>query len=154
VARRERKYTLDANLYIRAFRDSAANAELRLFHTAFAPFEYLSAVVVQELRAGARRSAAAEQLERSLCAPFERSGRILAPTYAAWKRSGAVLAALAEREGLDVARVPKGFANDVLLAVTCREAGVTLVTANRRDFERIARVAPFEFVAPWPAPTS
>lgn len=154
MARRERKYTLDANLYIRAFRDPAANAEMRLFHTAFAPFEYLSAVAVQELRAGARAARAAEQVERNLFEPFERTGRILTPSYAAWKRSGAILAALAEREGLDVARVSKGFANDVLLAVTCRDAGVTLVTANRRDFARIARVAPFEFVDPWPAPTA
>ena len=153
MARRERKYTLDANLYIRAFRDPAANAELRLFHTAFAPFEYLSAVVVQELRAGARGAGAAEKLERDLFAPFERSGRVITPSYAAWRRSGVVLAALGAREGLDVGRVSNGFANDVLLAVTCREAGVTLVTANRRDFERIARVAPFEFVDPWPVPS-
>jgi predicted nucleic acid-binding protein len=153
VARPERKYTLDADLYIRAFRDSGANAALRLFHTAFAPFEYLSAVVVQELRAGAQAADAADDLERHLFGPFERSGRILAPSYGAWKRAGAVLAALARTEGLELARISKGFANDVLLAATCREAGVTLVTENRRDFERIARVAPFDFVDPWPSPS-
>jgi predicted nucleic acid-binding protein len=48
--------------------------------------------------------------------------------------------------------VPRAFVNDVLLALACREAGVILVTANRRDFERIQRVARFEFVAPWPSP--
>jgi len=26
------------------------------------------------------------------------------------------------------------------------------VTDNHRDFERIARVAPFDFVGPWPMP--
>jgi predicted nucleic acid-binding protein len=153
VARRERKYTLDANLYIRAFRDPGANAALRSFHTAFAPFEYLSAVVAQELRAGAQTVRAVDDLERHLFAPFERSGRILAPSYGAWKRAGAALATLSRTEGMELARISKGYANDVLLAVTCREAGVTLVTGNRRDFERIGRVAPFEFVDPWPSPS-
>ena len=46
----------------------------------------------------------------------------------------------------------KSFGNDVLLALSCREAGLVLVTDNGRDFERIARVVPFDFVAPWPMP--
>ncbi len=65
-----------------------------------------------------------------------------------------MLAALARAERLELGRVSKGFANDVLLAVACREAGVTLVTENRGDFERIARVAPFDFVDPWPVPST
>ena len=39
----------------------------------------------------------------------------------------------------------------MLLAPSCRESGVVLVTANTRDFARIARLAAFDFVAPWPA---
>jgi hypothetical protein len=39
----ERKYVLDSNLFIRAFRNEASNAELQRFHQLFAPFEYLSA---------------------------------------------------------------------------------------------------------------
>ena len=154
MPRRERKYTLDTNLYIRAFRDLEANAALQLFHTAFAPFEFLSAIVVQELRAGARTTSAASRLQRFLFDPFECRGRLLTPSYAAWKRAGEALAGLARAEGLELRRLSKGFANDMLLAVTCREAGVTLVTENRRDFESIARVAPFEFVAPWPSPST
>ena len=57
MARRERKYAVDTNLFIRAFRDAAANAALVRFHAAFAPFEYLSVIVAQELRAGVRRPA-------------------------------------------------------------------------------------------------
>ena len=44
----------------------------------------------------------------------------------------------------------RSFLNDVLLAVSCRAAGLTLVTANLADFERIRRVETFEFVPPWP----
>lgn len=49
-----------------------------------------------------------------------------------------------------VGRVSKAFANDVLLALCCREAGCVLVTENARGFSRIGRFVPFDFVAPWP----
>ena len=51
-----RKYVLDTQLFIDAFRDHTANDALQPFHRGFAPFEYLSAVVAQELRAGVRRT--------------------------------------------------------------------------------------------------
>ena len=44
----------------------------------------------------------------------------------------------------------KSFGNDILLAVSCRESGVILVTDNLRDFNRIHAVLPFEFVEAWP----
>lgn len=47
-----RKYALDTNLFVKAMRSAASAAQLGEFHAMFAPFEYLSAVVVQELRAG------------------------------------------------------------------------------------------------------
>ena len=150
---RERKYTLDTNLYIDAFRVPEANVALQLFHTAFAPFEYLSAVVVQALRAGSRAGRlGATGLQRNVLNPFERRGRVFTPSYGAWKDAGEVLALLADRGRLDWRNVSRGFVNDVLLAMSCREAGIVLVTANIGDFERIASVRPFAFVAPWPSP--
>jgi predicted nucleic acid-binding protein len=76
------------------------------------------------------------------------------PTYAAWKLSGAVLAELSRSEGLELHRLSRSFVNDVLLAVSCRESGLTLVTDNRGDFARIRRVIAFDFVTPWPRPSS
>lgn len=151
---RERKYVLDTNLFIRGFREPEANAELQRFHHLFAPFEYLSAVVTQELLAGVRSAAERDTLERHVLGLFGRRGRVIAPSSHAWEASGDVLAELAGREGLEVARVSKAFGNDVLLALSCREADVVLVTENGRDFSRIARIAPFEFAAPWPRPSS
>jgi predicted nucleic acid-binding protein len=58
---------------------------------------------------------------------------------------------MARKDGLEVARVSKAFANDVLLALSCRESGCVLVTDNARDFRRIQRFVPFEFMAAWPA---
>ncbi len=153
TARAERKYLLDTNLFIRAFRDGGANAELQRFHQVFAPFEFLSAVVAQELRAGARSAAARRLLERHVLDPFDRRDRVVTPSARAWHESGDLLAELATEEGLDVSRVSKAFGNDVLLALSCREAGVVLVTDNHRDFERIRRRVRFEFVGPWPSPS-
>ena len=64
-------------------------------------------------------------------------------------RSGDLLAEMARQQGLEIARVSKAFGNDVLLALSCREAGCVLVTDNERDFHRIRRVVQFEFMKPW-----
>ena len=58
---------------------------------------------------------------------------------------------MARKEGLEIGGVSKSFANDVLLALSCREAGCVLVTGNERDFHRIRRYVAFEYVKPWPA---
>ena len=146
-----RKFTLDTNIFIRAFRHPRTNADLQLFHHAFAPFELLSAVVAQELRAGAC-PAQVVALEKNLLHPFERRGRVFTPSYAAWTATGEVLASLIARERMTWSAIHRSFVNDVLLAMSCREAGITLITDNLKDFERIAREREFAFAPPWPAP--
>jgi predicted nucleic acid-binding protein len=79
-----RRYTVDTGLFIDAWRTEASRLALDAFHAARAPFEYLSAVVVQELRAGVR-DRSAEILESDIVAPFERRGRIVTPSHEAWK---------------------------------------------------------------------
>lgn len=66
-----RKYVLDTQLFIDAFRDPTANEALQQFHRAFAPFEYLSVVVAQELRAGIKRTEDRKALERHVLSVFE-----------------------------------------------------------------------------------
>jgi predicted nucleic acid-binding protein len=150
VTRASRKYVLDTQLFIDAFRDSAANEALQRFHRAFAPFEYFSVVVAQELRAGVTRTQDRKALERNVLDVFERSGRMFAPSASAWHRSGDLLADMARKERLEIAHLSKSFANDVLLALSCREAGCVLVTENERDFQRIRRHVPFDYAGPWP----
>ncbi len=145
-----RKYTLDTNLFIRSFREPSANAELIQFHSAFTPFEYLHSAVVQELRAGVRPGRSLRLLEKNVLEPFIRRDRLITPSFTAWKKSGDVLRKLAHKHGLELRSVRKSFANDILLAVSCREAGIVLVTDNLVDFKRIRSVFPFEFVPPWP----
>lgn len=143
------KYVLDTHLFINAFRDPAANEALQRFHTVFAPFEHLSVIVAQELRAGASAKDRGA-LERHVLRVYERANRTITPSADAWHRSGNLLSKMARKEGLEIPRVSKAFANDVLLALSCREAGCVLVTDNERDFQRIRRFVRFDFMRPWP----
>ena len=150
MAKRARKYTLDTNIFIRSFRDDAENAALQRFHRVFGPFEYLNSVVVQELRAGVVNSRARRLLERHVLQPFRRRDRIFTPSATAWEQAGDILAALRNADGVDLKRIPRSFASDIILAVSCRETGIVLVTENTRDFARIQKHIRFDFTGPWP----
>lgn len=150
MTRPSRKYVLDTQLFIQAFRDPNANEALQEFHRVFAPFEYLSVVVAQELRAGIQRPQDRKALEKNVLGVFARANRTITPSADAWHRSGDLLAEMVRKEGLEIARVSKAFANDVLIALSCREAGCVLVTDNRRDFQRIRQFVRFELTEPWP----
>jgi len=143
-------YVLDSNVYIEAARSALKAEELVSFSSSFLPQLYFHAVVAQELLAGATNSEWRREIERGIVGPFERRGRLVTPTFKAWKRSGEIIADLIERRRLSPGGVPRSFLNDVLLAVSCREAGLTLVTNNTADFELIAEVEPVRFGLPWP----
>lgn len=145
-----RKYVLDTQLFIQGFRDVAANEALQQFHRVFAPFEYLSVIVAQELRAGIQRPQDRRTLERNVLNVFRRANRTITPSADAWHKSGDLLAEMAHTAGLEIARVSKAFANDILLALSCRETGCVLITDNDGDFLRIRRFVEFEFTKPWP----
>ena len=141
------RFAIDTHLYIDALRTEKGRIALNAFHTGFTPFIHLCSVVAHELRAGVRGDAA-ERVDAALVAPFERRGRVFTPSHRAWKDAGAVLSELvAPSQWRSVSR---SFVNDVLLAMACREAGVSLITNNTADFERIAAVRSFAFVAAWP----
>lgn len=148
------KYILDTQRFIQGFRDPVANEALQRFHRGFAPFEYLSAIVAQELRAGTKSRRDLKALERHVLSVFTRANRVIVPSPRAWHKSGDVLAEMARKDGLEVGRVSKAFGNDILLALSCREAGCVLVTDNERDFTRIRRFAQFDFIASWPMPAA
>jgi predicted nucleic acid-binding protein len=145
-----RKYVLDTNCFVDAASSDAAAAAYEAFVARAAPGLWLSAVVVAELRAGARAAGARRTLEREVFGPYVRRGRVLTPSAASWDALGTTLATLGAREGLDLRQVPRSFVFDVLIAHSCREAGAVLVSRNARDLARIARVFSFEYVAPYP----
>ncbi|HYN09745.1 MAG TPA: type II toxin-antitoxin system VapC family toxin [Vicinamibacterales bacterium] len=144
------KYAVDTNVFIDAFRDTAAEAALLTFLERALPFTFLSAVVMQELAAGARTRKQARELERSVFRPFLRRQRVFAPTTTAFISSGRLLAVVAARAGWKAVRDNPSLLNDALLAASCRERGITLITQDG-DFERFAPLlGSWRHVAPWP----
>jgi len=144
------KYALDTNLYIRAFRDSAHGVRLEEFFASNSYRCYLSMVVLHELLVGARTPAKAAEIHRDVARPFDRTARTFFPSGAAWTRAGEAIATLSRTQGLDTRSMPRSMVNDVLIAASCRENGITLITENTADFERICKVVPVEFAPPWP----
>jgi len=112
---------------------------------------HLSSVVFHELLRGSTTPVMTRDLVGSLARPFIRTKRVVVPSHGAWTHAAEVIAQLTWHDGLDRGNLPAGFANDVLIAASCRENGVTLITENERDFRRIQNRLKFEFVPPWPA---
>ena len=144
------KYALDTDVFIDGFRSEEAQAEVVAFLRQALPFTYLSAVVMQELAVGARTTEAARDLQRGVFAPFEQRRRVFTPSAAAFVESGRVVAAVAGREGWQYLDENPSLVNDALLAASCREQGITLVTKDG-DFERFAPfLKGFRHFSPWP----
>ena len=131
----------DSSIYISALRrgDAAALALRRL--AADSPL-WLSAVVLEELYAGAgpRDLHVVERLERD----FDRAKRILAPNLSDWTQAGRVLARLAARYHYE--QIGQGrLTNDALIAVSAGRLGIRVITANQRDFSKLAEFRPFRY---------
>lgn len=129
------KYAFDTNVFIEALRDDSAEVAMLEFLEAALPFTFLSAVVMQELAAGARARSQAHRLERSVFVPFTRRGRVFSPSREAFVHSGQLLASVAAREGWEPLRNKPSLLNDALIAASCRERGITLITHDN-DYER------------------
>ncbi len=146
-----RKYTIDTNLWIDAFDDEAVEATLDAFLEYAAPRTHLHAVVVQELRAGAHSPVQVRALEAAVFSPFERRGRVFGPSPSAFKECGRVLASMWRRDGVPFRDRPRSLVNDILIAASCRERGVVLITGDR-DFRLIAPyLRGFDHASPWPS---
>lgn len=131
-------FALDTNVYIRALREPGGAAFVPRVIRRSGLWLRLAAPVATELRAGARTDPQREALERHL-GEFERAGRVHHPSWSAWHEAGRVLAELAVRERWGAQPAAPSFVMDVLLAVTCREHDLLLLTWNARDFARIQR---------------
>jgi predicted nucleic acid-binding protein len=146
------RYIFDTNVYIRAWRESGARQlELDDFFQRHATITYLSSVVYHELLVGANGPAMARDLSTHVAHPFLRTKRVITPSHRAWVIAAEAITDLVRTSGLDRRNLPRGFANDALIAASCRENGLTLVTENERDFRHLQEHIDFSFLGPWPA---
>ena len=132
---------LDTSIYISALRrgDQAALGLRRL--AANSPL-WLSAVVLVELYTGAgeRDRRVLERLERD----FDRAKRILVPSQKDWAEAGKVLARLAAKYGFE--QIGQGrLTNDALIAMSAGRLGIRVITANQRDYSRLAEFRTFHW---------
>ena len=120
----------------------------------FPPGFLMSAVVIQELAAGAIDKSVVQELN-AIRQRREKEGTLLVPTSEDWWEAGRVLYALLRglksQSGGKTPRLPAEekhrLIRDVLIARTVKRAGARLVTDNRKDFARIKRFCNIKLVS-------
>jgi predicted nucleic acid-binding protein len=103
---------------------------------------WLSAVVLEELYAGIapRGRHVLERFERD----FEKARRILVLNTSDWTQTGKVLARLAAKYNYE--KIGQGrLTSDALIAMSAARLGITVITANARDFPRLAESVLFQW---------
>jgi predicted nucleic acid-binding protein len=133
----------DSSLYIRALRDREAAFVLQRWARK-SPL-WLSAVVLQELLAGVdpvdpRDQRIVEKLERD----FEKARRVLVPSLSDWTQAGKILARVGRKYGYEHIGQAR-LTNDALIATSAARCGITVITANARDFARLAEFCPLQW---------
>lgn len=123
---------LDTNVYIGHWHGGLYEDVLAEVRRAFIVRH--SAVVLSELRRGAR-TRAAETVVQSL---FERASVVWEPLSSDWWEAGKLIRKLGDSGNWDRNK-RRDFQNDVLIALTARRHGATVVTANREEFELLSR---------------
>lgn len=133
-----RRIVIDTNLYIDWL--NRGRHESVLFEPG--SIKYLSAVVMLELLAGAL-SARDRKLIGAITRAFEKAGRILLPSTGVYEEAGNVLRKLQTWRGYNVAS-GSSLVNDVLIALSARSIGATVITQNDRDFGAIQQIRKFK----------
>jgi predicted nucleic acid-binding protein len=107
---------------------------------------FMSAVVIQELAAGARDNSRLKELNDARRS-YEKEGRLLVPTGEDWWFAGKILNSIARglksRSGGRGTGISKAeqqrILRDVLIARTAKRAGVIVITSDISDFAKIQR---------------
>ena len=89
-----------------------------------------SAVVLSELRRGARTTEA----DRTVNRLHDLARSAWEPTPRDWWEAGQIIRSVGDAHDWDRSK-RRAFQNDALIALTARGHGATVVTANRGDFE-------------------
>lgn len=127
---------LDTSIYIENFRSGRFT-----FRLVQAPFVVrCSAVVLHELLRGARTTT-----ERKFVAELNRQCQVLTPTEQHWLKAAEILNRLRRREHYEAAKL-RDLAHDVLIALSARSIGASVITVNHGDYRAIQRELPFHLL--------
>ncbi len=133
-----RRLVIDTNIYIDWF--NAGRHEEILF--ARETIKHLSAVVLMELCAGAF-DVRDRRLVQRVESAFAKAGRILLPSRVVFVEAGDVLRRLQVKRDFQL-EASHSIVNDVLIALSARSIGATVVTQNERHY-RANRSGPSSF---------
>jgi predicted nucleic acid-binding protein len=97
-----------------------------------------SSVVLAELWRGATLAA-----ERKFVQALQASRPVLTPTEKNWLESGQILAVIRADKGFEPTKL-RDLHFDLLIALTARSHGATLITSNSADFELIREYRGFK----------
>lgn len=114
----------------------------------------MSAVVIQELAAGAADNSVLQSLDAARKA-YEKDGKLIVPTSEDWWLAGKVLNSLFRGlKSKSKGRTPRiakseqqRIVRDVLIARSAKRANALLITNNVRDFANISRFCKTTFVS-------
>ena len=123
---------LDSDVYIGHWEQGLYEETLANVRRAYVVRQ--SAVVLSELRRGARNQRAlrlVESLFRLAAVRWE-------PLAIDWWEAGNLIRKIGDKRGWEINK-RREFQNDALIALTARRYGATVVTANHQDFNLLAR---------------
>jgi predicted nucleic acid-binding protein len=133
-----RRIVIDTNVYIDWINEGRHEEVVFQGETV----RHLSAVVLMELRAGAF-SLADRRLVQRVESAFAKAGRILVPSRTVFIEAGDALRRLQTRQGFHI-ESSHSIVNDVLIALSARSIGATVVTQNERHYRAIQAVRSFQ----------
>jgi predicted nucleic acid-binding protein len=135
-SRKTRFAVLDTSVYVENFR--TGRFARQILESTFVP--RCSAVVLHELLRGARTP-----VELQFVRDLLRHCRVVTPTERHWMEAAEILKHVRDREHYDADKT-RDLAFDVLIALSARSIGATLVTCNEADFRAIGRHLTFDAV--------
>lgn len=127
---------LDTAIYIENFR--SGRFTFRLLQSPF--IIRCSSVVLHELLRGVRTAT-----ERKFVFELSRQCQVLTPTEQQWLKAAEILNRLKRREHYEAVKV-RELAFDVLIALSARSIGASVITTNHADFQAIQREVPFHLL--------
>lgn len=106
------------------------------------PLLYMSAVVIEELYAGAFDNNSIKLIDR-LYATFKDLGRLIVPEASDLQKAGKIIGRMGRKYGFEDLFLTK-IANDVLIALSSKRIGAVLITKNLKDFLLIKEFLDFK----------
>ena len=100
---------------------------------------FLSPVVMMELLAGSKTNKDKNGLKQ-LFKPYIKSDRVIQFGLKEYFQAGEILSRIRKKDGT----IKPGFSHDVLIALSASSVGATVLTANKKDFERIRKAHPYK----------